>query len=279
MSHHNSAAIDKPSAIRNQELDHFNLQEDMENYLRHKWSGCNIRMKRDAVPHIFDCQPQRNKIMHSNTPRSAVQKLNSKRTLADIFDDSTNAKENFNNRGDDALSSRKIACQAPILTENPSFQNVEEHQEPGNNCILEEIHGENLEVNEMKRRRVTNRPHFKSKYIQNTPVVKSVAVNTIRTGSPVKIRTIDRGSSPLKSKVGQSHLVISDNKTSTSSSSSHQTVQTSFSQGTNISSEFDLSKIDDYIEEEDLERRRLSKVLINYYISSKPIIYVRIPEC
>ncbi|KAJ8910400.1 hypothetical protein NQ315_011364, partial [Exocentrus adspersus] len=36
--------------------DHFNLEQGMENYMRFKLMGGNIKLKSDIVPHIFDCQ-------------------------------------------------------------------------------------------------------------------------------------------------------------------------------------------------------------------------------
>ncbi|XP_018575952.1 uncharacterized protein LOC108914594 [Anoplophora glabripennis] len=39
--------------------DHFNLQEDMENFVRYKLIGGKILLKQDVVPHIFDCQQDR----------------------------------------------------------------------------------------------------------------------------------------------------------------------------------------------------------------------------
>ncbi|XP_071445663.1 uncharacterized protein [Hetaerina americana] len=39
--------------------DHFNLQEDTENYMYHKTMGVSLRIKKDVLPHIFTCQPDR----------------------------------------------------------------------------------------------------------------------------------------------------------------------------------------------------------------------------
>ncbi|KAJ8946577.1 hypothetical protein NQ318_008307 [Aromia moschata] len=39
--------------------DHFNLEEDMENYMRFKLMGGIKKIKPSVVPHIFDCQPGR----------------------------------------------------------------------------------------------------------------------------------------------------------------------------------------------------------------------------
>ncbi|KAK4880989.1 hypothetical protein RN001_004308 [Aquatica leii] len=48
--------------------DHFNLQEDLENYLKYKLVGGNIILKRNVVPHVFNCQKRTN-ISRSNGRR------------------------------------------------------------------------------------------------------------------------------------------------------------------------------------------------------------------
>ncbi|GLV38580.1 hypothetical protein CBL_21401, partial [Carabus blaptoides fortunei] len=48
--------------------DHFNLEEDMENYVKFKLTGGQKLIKNDVVPHIFNCQPNR-KRAHSKPER------------------------------------------------------------------------------------------------------------------------------------------------------------------------------------------------------------------
>ncbi|ENN83341.1 hypothetical protein YQE_00300, partial [Dendroctonus ponderosae] len=47
--------------------DHFNLEEDMNNYVKFKLMEDLKKMKANLVPHIFDCQPDR-KRSHTNRP-------------------------------------------------------------------------------------------------------------------------------------------------------------------------------------------------------------------
>ncbi|KAJ8914113.1 hypothetical protein NQ315_014310, partial [Exocentrus adspersus] len=49
--------------------DHFNLEEDMENYTRFKLMGGKILMKQDIVPHISNCQPDRKRTASSTLTR------------------------------------------------------------------------------------------------------------------------------------------------------------------------------------------------------------------
>ncbi|KAG5899929.1 hypothetical protein JTB14_002480 [Gonioctena quinquepunctata] len=75
--------------------DHFNLQEDMDNYIKFKLIGGQKKMKPTVVPHIFDCQPDR-KISFTQPPRSAaVKRL--KRQIIDeaVASTSTSFEENL----------------------------------------------------------------------------------------------------------------------------------------------------------------------------------------
>uniref|UniRef100_A0A6P7GJI8 Uncharacterized protein LOC114338948 n=1 Tax=Diabrotica virgifera virgifera TaxID=50390 RepID=A0A6P7GJI8_DIAVI len=53
--------------------DHFNLEEDMDNYVKYKLMGGQKKMKPNVVPHIFDCQQNR-KRSYENHPRAAGTK-------------------------------------------------------------------------------------------------------------------------------------------------------------------------------------------------------------
>ncbi|XP_072384205.1 uncharacterized protein [Diabrotica undecimpunctata] len=53
--------------------DHFNLENDMENYIKFKLMGGQKWMKLNVVPHIFNCQPDR-KRAHSHYPRITALK-------------------------------------------------------------------------------------------------------------------------------------------------------------------------------------------------------------
>ncbi|XP_018573531.1 uncharacterized protein LOC108912699 [Anoplophora glabripennis] len=58
--------------------DHFSLEEDMENFMKFKMVGGNIKMKRNVVPHIFDCQKDRERgLTHLDDP-AAVKRVKRK---------------------------------------------------------------------------------------------------------------------------------------------------------------------------------------------------------
>ncbi|CAM1305965.1 Uncharacterised protein g4211 [Pycnogonum litorale] len=50
--------------------DHFNLRDDVENYMQVALVGGNIRLKKNLVPHIFTCQPSRSSENISPDPSS-----------------------------------------------------------------------------------------------------------------------------------------------------------------------------------------------------------------
>lgn len=65
----------------------------MDNYIKYCMTGTPIKLKKDVIPHIFDCQPHR--IKTSNTlSRPAYNKLNRKREIAQILSDAEIQKEN-----------------------------------------------------------------------------------------------------------------------------------------------------------------------------------------
>ncbi|CAK1590699.1 unnamed protein product [Parnassius mnemosyne] len=50
-------------ATRNCCEDHFDLEEDMENYVKFKLLGGKLKLKKGVLPHKFECQkPQKKKI-------------------------------------------------------------------------------------------------------------------------------------------------------------------------------------------------------------------------
>lgn len=55
----------------------------MENYIRFKLMGGKIIMKRDVVPHIFDCQPDRKRTSSYVPARSLPIKRERKRLVAE----------------------------------------------------------------------------------------------------------------------------------------------------------------------------------------------------
>ncbi|XP_011859108.1 PREDICTED: uncharacterized protein LOC105556620 [Vollenhovia emeryi] len=95
--------------------DHFNLKEDMENYIRFTMMGGPIILKKDVVPHIFDCHPQRN-TARSSKPRFAAEKLNLKRTITEVLAESEGDCEHKKNV-ENAASSFEKCLAKPLMVD------------------------------------------------------------------------------------------------------------------------------------------------------------------
>ncbi|KAH1012819.1 hypothetical protein HUJ05_011905 [Dendroctonus ponderosae] len=79
--------------------DHFNLEEDMDNYVKFKLMGGLKKMKANVVPHIFDCQPDR-KRSHTNHPRAAAVKRAKRRIVDESIASSAMTQEQVFNQDD-----------------------------------------------------------------------------------------------------------------------------------------------------------------------------------
>ncbi|KAK4882332.1 hypothetical protein RN001_005651 [Aquatica leii] len=64
--------------------DHFNLEEDIENYIRFKLLGGNIFLKSGVILHIFDCQPDRKRDA-SAPERSLPLKMKRRRLMEEVL--------------------------------------------------------------------------------------------------------------------------------------------------------------------------------------------------
>jgi len=55
--------------------------------------GAPVKLKKDVIPHTFDCQPHRVKKLN-NFSRPAYNNLNRKREIAEILSDAENQNKN-----------------------------------------------------------------------------------------------------------------------------------------------------------------------------------------
>ncbi|XP_046407170.1 uncharacterized protein LOC124171856 [Ischnura elegans] len=62
--------------------DHFNLEDDVENYTQWKIMGCNLRTRKGVLPHIFSCQDRLS--IEPVRDRPTVQKRRRKEMVAAI---------------------------------------------------------------------------------------------------------------------------------------------------------------------------------------------------
>nr|XP_034194773.1 uncharacterized protein LOC117610999 [Osmia lignaria] len=216
--------------------DHFNLQEDMENYTRYRLMGGSIRMKQGVVPHIFDCHPGRN-TAKSSEPRPGFVKLNRKRTVAEMLADE-NCPPNFDT---DAGPSSKQVEYLPAPEETTAETVTAE-------TVTAVIKNKEPEQTLMKK-------HFRSKAITAKP-------STSTAGCLAKPIMVDKQCSPINLPT-----------TSSSSASATITSKSSLSHSEYNPSPGELS---DLAEEQDLEMKQAALRLINYFISTDPKNYIGI---
>uniref|UniRef100_A0AAR5QHX5 THAP-type domain-containing protein n=1 Tax=Dendroctonus ponderosae TaxID=77166 RepID=A0AAR5QHX5_DENPD len=121
--------------------DHFNLEQDMENYVRFKLMGGKILLKTGVIPHIFDCQQDRKRAA-SAPERSLSLKRERKRLVEEAF---------CSDQPQEALSS-----------DQPSTNSVE--VEPEGEHIAQVVSEIIVEVKSIGVQ-VNVKPSYRSKYV------------------------------------------------------------------------------------------------------------------
>lgn len=256
--------------------------------------GGPIILKKDVVPHIFDCHPQRS-TAKSSMPRSAVEKLNRKRTITEILSESESntdceRSENIENIplqiNSKKQSLTKVAEPCTIndeinitntLSENAAKININTTPQRSSQCgtvLMAKVNAsnekENVEASNISHfiNSITNdkkpiKKHFRSKAIQSRPI-------TCNAESLAKPEVVDRQCSPIIMPVRSSS---DSSKTITKSKST--TTATSTSQ-----SEYQVSaeEMSELIENQEQEIKRAALRVTNYFISCDPKNYIGIPE-
>ncbi|XP_031345566.1 uncharacterized protein LOC116172484 [Photinus pyralis] len=99
--------------------DHFNLEEDIENFVRYKLMGGKIILKQTVVPHRFDCQPDKKRA--SNVPvRTLPVKRARKQLVDEAIAESEKRQQNLPLLVDEAIT------ESDKIQQNLPFTNVEE---------------------------------------------------------------------------------------------------------------------------------------------------------
>ncbi|KAF5298721.1 hypothetical protein FQR65_LT09590 [Abscondita terminalis] len=145
--------------------DHFKLEEDMENYIRHKLIGGKIILKSGVIPHLFDCQPDRKRAASAS---DRLLPLKRKRILLI----------------EEALTSSECS---PVGPHQPSTSSVDEH-------VVADKHKE--EVVKSKDIGVLVKPSFRSRYVMcNIQTEKCDTASSPGTF----LKPTDVATSPIKS--------------------------------------------------------------------------------
>ncbi|XP_048524134.1 uncharacterized protein LOC109546422 isoform X2 [Dendroctonus ponderosae] len=104
--------------------DHFNLEQDMENYVRFKLMGGKILLKTGVIPHIFDCQQDRKRAA-SAPERSLSLKRERKRLVEEAF--CSDQPQEALSSDQPSTNSVEVEPEAPIMNSDSS----DEEYNPG----------------------------------------------------------------------------------------------------------------------------------------------------
>ncbi|KAM0735265.1 hypothetical protein ACS0PU_010413 [Formica fusca] len=285
--------------------DHFNLKEDMENFVIFKLMGAPIKMKEHAAPHIFDCQPDR-RTAASTHDRAAFKKLNHKRMISEILSHcethETNENRSPNVKSNNEIVPKKVCKQKEIstnencasisfsiLTENNKindeidFSNIPSKSDSINieksnavPLIVTEKEGEvllqsndKIEINKKctwDKENKNTKVFFRSKKIQC-----NIKCSTVEESCQTLPNTVNKMCSPINVPTE------SDNSSAVSAvvTDSSKTITT----GT-TGSEYEPCHEDylQYCEEQDLQAKRSALHLTNYFISTQTKQYIGIPN-
>ncbi|KAJ8674902.1 hypothetical protein QAD02_019542 [Eretmocerus hayati] len=119
--------------------DHFNLKEDMENFVRFQLYGGKrtLILKQGVVPHIFKCQPSRTSMQSVDHNRKGYQKLNRQKNVQEILLQTTLQ---------DFPPTNTSSLDVPIANENSVMEQSEGYQQVEMEC--NDQHHHNVTVNQ-----------------------------------------------------------------------------------------------------------------------------------
>ncbi|XP_050311187.1 uncharacterized protein LOC126746837 [Anthonomus grandis grandis] len=235
--------------------DHFNLEEDMDNYIKFKIMGGPKIMKPHSVPHIFDCQPDRKRTF-SQPPRLTAAKRIRRQIVAD------------------AISSTQAFTEGEVVRE---LQN-QEHTEPkiSEVGVIEEVAGGSSVLVAVKKKDVS---------IQAHPKVRSKCLQcNIRSGvtvalSPLKQSTYDVATTPTKP------VPCTSSASVCSGVSEHSSVDKSSEGGSSysvsdFSEEYQLSSSErkELESEQKVDIQRLFLKCTMQKLQRRPRLYLGLPE-
>ncbi|XP_036144352.1 uncharacterized protein LOC118646144 [Monomorium pharaonis] len=166
--------------------DHFDLQQDLENYMRVKLDqNAAILLKKGVLPRFFDCQTDRKRVSSSTPVRSAVKKLRQQRILQEL-----NKEE---------IDKRSVSQESQNNSTNIDFPTIE-----FNNLILNDT---------LNLKETESTVKHKGIQVSRRPLYRSVHTycNIMPTSTTREVK--DAACSPIKSNKLQDNL-----KSSTSTS-------------------------------------------------------------
>ncbi|XP_071642039.1 uncharacterized protein [Temnothorax longispinosus] len=166
--------------------DHFHLQEDIENYTRVRLDpNASVRLKKGALPRIFNCQPDRQRA-HVKPTRPVALKRQKIETLNEILQTET------------VISSMECESTEPITIESlhidTNIGNSNDFSTTQHQVAAVEIDWSNDATPKCKDVgiQVKMRDHktMRSKYVQNVPVMQDASCSTKKLVSQQKTENV-----------------------------------------------------------------------------------------
>lgn len=241
------------------------LEEDMENYIRFKLMGGQIKMKNNVVPHIFDCQPDRKRAF-SQPPRSASVKRVRRRILEEALSMNTVPSSSSLDAGPsmDAgpLPSSTDAGPSHTVASNDGSQ----VQSSSSN--MHEDSGTVSAVPEATERRdvgVQARPRVRSKAMQ-CDLQCGISVGL----SPIKPCTSETGTSPMKPVITMTDSVESERESCTD--------ETTGEDESYSISDYSVSSQVDELEGEKAQFKSMALECTIRKLQHRPRLYMGLPE-
>ncbi|XP_011870776.1 PREDICTED: uncharacterized protein LOC105563636, partial [Vollenhovia emeryi] len=155
--------------------DHFHLQEDIENYMRVRLDpNASVRLRKGALPRIFDCQPDR-QCSHDKLTRPGILKRQKMNTLNEILQTETVI--------DDNMDYEYAECNATELmdidtnTDHSNDLSTTQHQmvvEVDCNDATPKCKDVGIQV-KMRDCKIVK---MRSKYVQNVPTMQDASCST-----------------------------------------------------------------------------------------------------
>ncbi|XP_071649786.1 uncharacterized protein [Temnothorax longispinosus] len=253
--------------------DHFNLREDMENYQYYMMMGGSVKIRKNVIPHKFECQPDR-KHRTCSTPRIVAEKRQRRAEINEILTEafessSTNAadasEQNIRNSNITAALNKPAINELGLKSRAEQTFTVCEIQE-----VADTRRDVGIQTSMMQHSvgvQVKIRPHYRSVYTTCNIPVSTVNECCSPIKLPICTNVATSPTKPIISKMSYANDTISTSTTTTSIdiSSSHDYYM--FSDQTSLDNPSSPNKY----------KRDILNVT-NYFISTNMKAYLGIPN-
>ncbi|KAH0557618.1 hypothetical protein KQX54_009259 [Cotesia glomerata] len=187
--------------------DHFDLKDDMENYIYYTTIGGKAKIKIDVVPHKLDCQPNRKRQGTTTVLRPAAEKRRRQQIIQEILNEPSENMEIGN------LSEPNIDAVSAYTVENIGVDFAPSNVTPGQKVTVETQTNINHRTVAIQ---VNSRPKYRSVSVQ----CKILSIGIDESCSSIKTGSISTATSPIKPLRQKLHPnLLEDTQKSLSSSS------------------------------------------------------------